>query len=54
MFSRNKHYNSIYSVDLTILPSDKDILPVVSPLDDKENVALFPQDPSTGQLVDLL
>ena len=54
MFPRNKRYNSMYSVDMSILPSDKDILPVVSPLDDEENVALFPQDPSTGQLVDLL
>lgn len=54
MFSRNKHYIRMYSVDVSILPSDKDVLPVVSPVDDEENVALFPQDPSTGQLVDLL
>lgn len=54
MFSRNKHYNSMYSVDMSILPSDKDILPVVSPLDDEENAVLFPQDPTTGQLADLL
>lgn len=54
MFSRNKHYNRMYSVDTSILPSDKDILPVVSPVDDEENLALFPQDPTTGQLVDLL
>lgn len=54
MFSRNKHYNSMYSVDMSILPSDKDILPVPSPVDDEENAALFPQDPTTGQLVDLL
>lgn len=54
MFSRNKHYISMYSVDISILPSDKDILPVTSPVDDEENAALFPQDPSTGQLVDLL
>lgn len=54
MFSRNKHYNRMYSVDTSILPSDKDILPEVSPVDDEENAALFPQDPSTGQLVDLL
>ena len=39
---------------MSILPSDKHILPVVSPVDDEENAALFPQDPSTGQLVDLL
>lgn len=54
MFPRNKRYNSMYSVDMSILPSDKDVLPVVSPLDNEENAALFPQDPSTGQLVDLL
>lgn len=54
MFARNKHYNSMYSVDICIVPSDKDILPVVSPLNDEENEALFPQDPTTGQLVDLL
>lgn len=54
MFSRNKHYNRMYSVDISILPSDKDILPVVSPVDIEENEALFPQDPTTGQLVDLL
>lgn len=54
MFSRNNHYISMYSVDMSILPSDKDILTVPSPVDDEENVALFPQDPTTGQLVDLL
>lgn len=54
MFTRNKHYISMYSVDMSILPSDMDILPVPSPVDDEENTALFPQDPSTGQLVDLL
>lgn len=54
MFSRNKYYIGLYSVDMSILPSDKDILPVPSPVDDEENVALFPQDPTTGQLVDLL
>lgn len=54
MFLRNKHYNRLYSVDTSILPSDKDILPVPSPVDDEENAVLFPQDPTTGQLVDLL
>lgn len=54
MYSRNKHYNRMYSVDTSILPCDKDILPVPSPVDDEENAALFPQDPTTGQLVDLL
>lgn len=54
MYSRTKYYNRMYSVDTSILPSDKDILPVPSPVDDEENAALFPQDPTTGQLVDLL
>lgn len=54
MFSRNNYYHRMYSVDISILPSDKDILSVPSPIDDEENAALFPQDPTTGQLVDLL
>lgn len=54
MFSRTKYYNRLYSVDTSILPCDKDILPVVSPVDVEENEALFPIEPTTGQLVDLL
>ena len=54
MFSRNKHYIRMYSVDMSILPCDKDILAVTSPVNDEENLVLFPQDPTTGQLVDLL
>lgn len=54
MISRNNHYIRMYSVDTSILPSDKDILVVPSPLDSVENEQLFPIDPSTGQLVDLL
>ncbi len=54
MFNRAKYYNQLYSVDVSVLPSDSDILAVPSPLDNKENDALFPIDPSTGQLVDLL
>lgn len=54
MFSRNKYYNTLYSVGCGILPSDSDILAVPSPLDVEEAETLFPQDPSTGQLVDLL
>lgn len=51
---RNDYYNKLYSVDVNILVKDSDILAVPSPLDDEEIEALFPQDPSTGQLVDLL
>lgn len=54
MKSRNKYYNALYSVDAKLLPSDKDLLNDVSPLNDAENSVLFPQDPTTGQLADLL
>lgn len=54
MFVRNSYYNILYSVDCSFLPSDSDILSVPSPLDVEEAETLFPQDPSTGQLVDLL
>lgn len=54
MFNRAKRYNVLYSVDVSILPKDSDILSVPSPLNVEENSQLFPIDPSTGQLVDLL
>ena len=54
MEPRNDYYNKLYSVDVNILAKDSDILAVPSPLDVEENEVLFPQDPSTGQLVDLL
>lgn len=54
MFNRASFYNKLYSVDVSILPQDSDILAVPSPLNVDEIDALFPQDPSTGQLVDLL
>lgn len=54
MEPRNDYYNKLYSVDVDILVKDSDILAVPSPLDVEEIEALFPQDPSTGQLVDLL
>lgn len=54
MFNRAKYYNKLYSVDVSILPQDSDILVVPSPVNDEENEQLFPQDPSTGQLSDLL
>ena len=54
MKNRVKFYNSIYSVDISVLPKDSDILPVPSPLNIKENEQLFPIDPSKGQLIDLL
>ena len=54
MFNRAKYYNKLYSVDTSILPQDSDILAVPSPVNNEENEQLFPQDPSTGQLADLL
>jgi hypothetical protein len=54
MEPRNDYYNKLYSVDVNILVKDSDILAVPSLLDTKEVEALYPQDPSTGQLVDLL
>lgn len=54
MFNRAKRYHVLYSVDASILPKDSDILSVPSPLNVEENSQLFPIDPSTGQLVDLL
>ena len=54
MKNRAKYYNELYSVDVSVLPKESDILFVPSPLNVEENEALFPQDPSTGQLVDLL
>ena len=54
MFNRAKYYHKLYTVDVSILPKDSDILLVPSPLDVEENEQLFPQDPTTGQLADLL
>lgn len=54
MFNRAYYYNALYSVDAAILPKDSDILSVPSPLDTETNDTLFPQDPTTGQLADLL
>lgn len=54
MFNRSKYYNKFYSVDVSILPQDSDILDIPTPVNVEENELLFPQDPSTGQLVDLL
>lgn len=54
MFNRAKYYQKLYSVDASTLPKDSDILDVPTPVNDEENEQLFPQDPSTGQLADLL
>lgn len=54
MFNRSKYYNKLYSVDVSVLPQDSDILAVPTPINDEENEQLFPQDPTTGQLADLL
>lgn len=54
MLNRSNYYHKLYSVDVEVLPSDSDILDVPSPLNVDEIDALFPSNPSTGQLVDLL
>ena len=54
MFNRADYYKKLYSVDVSILPQDSDILDVPTPINDEENEQLFPQDPTTGQLADLL
>ena len=54
MFNRAKYYNKLYSVDVSILSKDSDILDVPTPVNNEENEQLFPQDPTTGQLADLL
>ena len=54
MFNRAKYYQTLYSVDTSILPQDSDILDVPTPVNVEENEQLFPQDPTTGQLSDLL
>lgn len=54
MFNRANYYNHLYSVDISIYPLDVDIVPVPSPLNVQENDELFPIDPTSGQLVDLL
>ena len=41
MFNRADRYNKLYSVDVSILPKDSDILAVPSPLDVEEIAALF-------------
>lgn len=54
MFNRANYYNELYSVDASSLPKDTDILPEPSALDNETNEILFPIDPTTGQLADLL
>lgn len=54
MYNRSNYYHKLYSVDVNVLPSDSDILDVPSPLNIDEIDSLFPSNPSTGQLVDLL
>lgn len=54
MFNRAFYYNALYSVDAAILAKDSDILSVPSPLDTETNDTLFPIDPTTCQLADLL
>lgn len=54
MKNRTKYYNALYSVDAKLLACDRDIRNDVSPLNDAEISVLFPQDPTSCQIADLL
>lgn len=54
MLIRNEHYKKMYTCNLDSVPKSSDLLPVPSPFDAEEAAQLFPTDPSTGQLRDLL
>lgn len=54
MLVRNKHYLKLYTCNVDSLPRSCDLLPVPSPFDAEEASHLFPRNPSTGQLRDLL
>lgn len=54
MFVRNEHYNRMYTCNINSVPKSSDLLPVPSPFDAEEAAHLFPVDPTTGQIRDLL
>ena len=50
-----KYYNSMYTCDVTTIPLDKDLpTDIPTSFNPDEVEQLFPIDPSTGQVVDLL
>jgi hypothetical protein len=54
MLVRNTHYKKMYTCNVVSVPRSCDLLPVPSPFDHEEAAHLFPTDPTTGQLRDLL
>lgn len=54
MLVRNNHYHKMYTCNVESVPRSSDLLPVPSPFDAEEAAQLFPRDPTTGQLRDLL
>lgn len=54
MFVRNDHYKKMYTCNIASVPKSSDLLSVPTPFDPEEAAHLFPTDPSTGQIRDLL
>lgn len=54
MLVRNEHYKKMYTCNIDSVPKSSDLLIVPSPFDVEEAAHLFPTDPTTGQLRDLL
>lgn len=54
MFTRNEHYKKMYTCNVDSVPKSSDLLFVPTPFDSEEAAHLFPTDPSTGQIRDLL
>lgn len=54
MFVRNEHYKKMYTCNIDSVPKSSDLLVVPTPFDPEEAAHLFPKDPSTGQIRDLL
>ena len=54
MLVRNEHYKKMYTCNIDSVPKSSDLLVVPTPFDAEEAAHLFPKDPSTGQIRDLL
>lgn len=54
MLVRNDHYKKMYTCNVNSLPKSSDLLVVPTPFNAEEAHHLFPRDPTTGQLRDLL
>lgn len=51
---RTSYYQGLYTANVATIPLPSDLLAVPSPFDAEEAAHLFPVDPTTGQLRDLL